>query len=187
MTGASASFGPNEGRTSRTVCERFTATGACSPSDRSSRMSPCSTKKSAPDVDWRNGQSSRMVSGSPFSVTQIFLPAAAPASSVTDPKSPCTVIDSHPSSPRKFVCGHLSVRGTSLRNLKSAIRNFTGSPYFPSSVERTFRARSSLPNGFCSRFTPGSSTLCCTTISSVYPVMYTILVCGRWPRMCSAN
>src|ERR1700733_9194230 len=60
-------------------------------------------------------------------------------------------------------------------------------PYLPSSVDRTFSARSTLVKGFCNSFTPGSSTLCCITMSSVYPVMYTILVCGRLLRIFSAN
>src|ERR1700688_4005687 len=66
-------------------------------------------------------------------------------------------------------------------------RNSAGSGYFPSSVDRTFLARLNFVNGFCSSCTPGSSTLCCTTISSVYSVMYMIMVCGRFLKMLSAK
>src|SRR5271166_3490815 len=57
---------------------------------------------------------------------------------------------------------------------RSSIFNFTGwnrsnllELYRPSSVERTFSARSTLVKGFCRSCAPGSRTLCCTTISSV--------------------
>src|SRR5271169_5096864 len=35
-------------------------------------MSPCSTQKSAPEVDGLNGHSNEIVSGNPLKVTQIF-------------------------------------------------------------------------------------------------------------------
>ena len=37
--------------------DKFTATGAWSPSEFSSRMSACKNQKSAPEVDFRNGHS----------------------------------------------------------------------------------------------------------------------------------
>src|SRR5579863_9898191 len=51
--------------------------------------------------------------------------------------------------------------------LQSKIHNLKLRSYCPSSVDRTFSASSALLNGFCRSFTPGSSTLCCTTMSSV--------------------
>ena len=44
-------LGSSDGNTSRTVADRFTDTGACSPSEFPSLISPCSTQKSAPDPD----------------------------------------------------------------------------------------------------------------------------------------
>src|ERR1039457_6972499 len=87
----------------------------------------------------------------------------------------------------EFLISWRSCERRSIYNRKFPILNLTGSSYFPSSGARTFSARSTLEKGFCNSFTPGSSTLCCTTISSVYPVMYTIRVCGRLLKSFSAN
>src|SRR5581483_5243445 len=104
-----------------------------------------------------------MVRGSPVSVTQIFLPA-----SVLDPpscNSGMSVFLFH--KPVDDPCQFYRME----QEIRDQREGAECSLYCPSRVERTFRARSSRVKGFCSMCTPGSSTLCCTTISSVYPVM----------------
>src|SRR5207248_3631991 len=82
-TGPSTSLGSIEGKTSRTVADRFTATGAWSPSEFPSFTSACNTQKSAPAVELWKGHLNSTDNGRPVRVTYIagfsFIFQACPA------------------------------------------------------------------------------------------------------------